>query len=204
VVRQATSASAFAPAPTSLEAPRSSAEGPAVGAYAFDPYSPREGGPASSLTRECSERRLTMLDLMSRQLLATYEQCNPGHRFRFKVPRRILTQPKDGVQNDGLDNVEANLICSVGDTLESAKGMYSIVDVLGQGTFGQVFKCQEEGSRRTVAVKVRCLGSSSVPSGRPVQSGLASWGAVYAFGFFLPLLDDERGRILTRATFAVA
>jgi len=40
--------------------------------------------------------------------------------------------------NDGLDNAEANLICSVGDKLDGSHATYEIIDLLGQGTFGQV------------------------------------------------------------------
>lgn len=100
-------------------------------------------------------RRTSTLSLLTKHLVATYEGCNPGHRFRYKVPRRVLTQPKEGTLNDGRDNCEANLICSVGDVLESPRGSFTILDLLGQGTFGQVFKCQLEGSTKPVAVKVR-------------------------------------------------
>ncbi len=57
----------------------------------------------------------------------------------------MLTQPKEGAGNEGLDNAEANLICSVGDALvaqaPAAVTTFTIVDLLGQGTFGQVFRC---------------------------------------------------------------
>lgn len=86
-----------------------------------------------------------------------YVKCNAEFRGIPKLPQRLLTQPSDGVYNDGLDNVECNLICRVNDKLESESGSracYTILDSLGTGTFGQVFRCQQDGTKDIVAVKV--------------------------------------------------
>jgi hypothetical protein len=129
--------------------------------YAFEYYSSRpaaEQGPCDGVALAQllqSGRRPPVLTMLTRQLVSTYQTCNPGHAFRYKVPRRVLTQPKEATLNDGRDNCEANLICSVGDTLECPRGTFSIIDLLGQGTFGQVFKCQVDWSPKPVAVKVR-------------------------------------------------
>ena len=103
----------------------------------------------------------------------------------------MLTQPKDPCSNGGLDNAEANLICSVGDALEAlgaAAGpgaggppqAFTVLDLLGQGTFGQVFKCQTApaataqqgragaGGAATVAVKV--------VKNKPVSLCAVFWG----------------------------
>lgn len=56
----------------------------------------------------------------------------------------MLTQPAEPVLNNGADNSEANLICRVHDVLtpeKSKSGLprsYAVLDLLGQGTFGQV------------------------------------------------------------------
>lgn len=78
------------------------------------------------------------------------------------VPRRLLTQPGEGTFNNGLDNSESNLITRVFDEITPEKShsaapvKYVVDELLGQGTFGQVFLCQrvhaEETSR--VAVKI--------------------------------------------------
>lgn len=66
----------------------------------------------------------------------------------------ILTWPRLGVQNYGLDNEEGNLVCCVNDLLEGAGNRYKVVDLLGTGTFGQVFKCWDAKRNILVAVKI--------------------------------------------------
>lgn len=84
----------------------------------------------------------------------TYSACNPLFRFTPNVPRRVLTVPSTGEGNDGLDNADFNLIARVNDVLEGARTSYSVLDLLGQGTFGQVFRCQDLNTKEIVAVKV--------------------------------------------------
>ena len=154
----------YAPHPHPPASPQTTAKAavtaPVLLEVAFSRFQPRGGGDASDAP-PLALRSNALKDRLTRDLLGTYEQCNPKHRFKFKVPRRILTQPKEPAQKDGFDNVEANLICSVGDTLTNAArgASFTILDLLGQGTFGQVFKCQQQvpqgGERKpTVAIKV--------------------------------------------------
>jgi len=111
---------------------------PLVFPYAFSVYEgPRAPSP-SIASSSLLGKRPTVLDQLSRSLVATYERCRPCYKFKYTVPRRVLTQPKKAVMNDGLDNAEANLICSVGDKLDGSHATYEIIDLLGQGTFGQV------------------------------------------------------------------
>jgi dual specificity protein kinase YAK1 len=75
-----------------------------------------------------------------------------------------LTQPAEPVANDGLDNVEGNLILFQNDILvvpgrkgqgRSNKGLeFHIQSLLGQGTFAQVFCCWESVSKSHVALKI--------------------------------------------------
>lgn len=87
-----------------------------------------------------------------------------------------MTKPSKGVKNDGYDNEESDYILYVNDILGSdegghkyvfhafdsrrpvwltyARNRYLILDVLGQGTFGQVVKCQNMKTQEVVAVKV--------------------------------------------------
>ena len=83
-----------------------------------------------------------------------------------------MTKPSKGVKNDGYDNEESDYILYVNDILGSedsghkyvcflrlpksdrCRNRYLILDVLGQGTFGQVVKCQNLRTQEVVAVKV--------------------------------------------------
>ncbi len=66
----------------------------------------------------------------------------------------ILTNPYLGVHNYGLDNEEGNLVCCVNDLLEGNGNRYKVIDLLGTGTFGQVFKCWDARRNILVAVKI--------------------------------------------------
>ena len=87
-------------------------------------------------------------------IIETYKRCNPAFKCNHKLPQRILTNPTQAHGNDGLDNADANLICRVNDELRSLKSVYVILDLLGTGTFGQVFRCQKVGTKEVYAVKV--------------------------------------------------
>lgn len=87
-------------------------------------------------------------------MCATYSSRNPLFRFTPNVPKRVLTVPSEGAGNGGLDNVEFNLIARVNDVLEAPVTSYSVLDLLGQGTFGQVFRCQDHATKDIVAIKV--------------------------------------------------
>ncbi|KAJ3049122.1 Homeodomain-interacting protein kinase 3, partial [Rhizophlyctis rosea] len=89
-------------------------------------------------------------------LLRTFTQCNPAYNYQpTNNPRRVLTKPSKPTHNDGFDNEEWDYILYVNDILGSQDGsQYQIMDVLGQGTFGQVVKCINLKTKETVAVKV--------------------------------------------------
>ena len=54
---------------------------------------------------------------MTIDILDTYTKCNPKFRVVDKLPQRVLTNPSEGVANNGADNEEANLICRVHDQI---------------------------------------------------------------------------------------
>nr|CAG8579112.1 7095_t:CDS:2 [Entrophospora candida] len=89
-------------------------------------------------------------------LTTTYQNINPNFRYELSYnPRRVLTKPSKGVKNDGYDNEDSDYILYVNDILGSEEGQkYLILDILGQGTFGQVVKCQNLKTKEIVAVKV--------------------------------------------------
>ena len=100
--------------------------------------------------------RVTVRPLVSLtvNINSVYKTCNPAFKPTEKYPQRMLTNPSDAVGNNGLDNEEANLICRVNDQLLSQKSAYTILDLLGTGTFGQVFRCQKNDTTEVYAVKV--------------------------------------------------
>lgn len=99
------------------------------------------------------------LQALTVHLPATYRICNPSFKYESsRNPRRVLTKPSKGCKNDGYDNEDSDYILYVNDILGSEeaghKNRYLILDVLGQGTFGQVVKCQNLKTQEVVAVKV--------------------------------------------------
>ncbi|KAJ3225420.1 dual specificity protein kinase yak1 [Chytriomyces hyalinus] len=110
-------------------------------------------------------------------LVECYARCNPDFNYvRDLNPKRVLTKPSKPALNDGFDNVENDYILNVNDLLGSQEGQQlsailrdccerkgqlfvtqganAILDLLGQGTFGQVAKCVNMKTRENVAVKV--------------------------------------------------
>ncbi|TVY92233.1 Dual specificity protein kinase [Lachnellula willkommii] len=106
---------------------------------------------------------ISPLQALTSHLPSTYRICNPSFKYESsRNPRRVLTKPSKGVKNDGVDNEDSDYILFVNDILGSeetghkyvSRNRYLILDVLGQGTFGQVVKCQNLKTQEVVAVKV--------------------------------------------------
>ncbi|GAA6009229.1 hypothetical protein JCM10207_004316 [Rhodosporidiobolus poonsookiae] len=96
------------------------------------------------------------LKALTTSLPSTYALVNPSFHYETsRNPRRVLTKPSKPAQNDGFDNEDSDYILYVNDVLgPEDKDRYLILDVLGQGTFGQVVKCQNMKTHEIVAVKV--------------------------------------------------
>ncbi|KAK7005729.1 Serine/threonine-protein kinase ppk15 [Favolaschia claudopus] len=99
---------------------------------------------------------LSPLRQLTTNLLDTYHICNPQFRYESTHnPRRVLTKPSKPAHNEGYDNDDYDYILYVNDWLGTDDGhKYLILDILGQGTFGQVVKCQNMKTHEIVAVKV--------------------------------------------------
>ena len=128
------------------------------------PNEPPANGAASS-SPSCV-KRLTL------ELVESYLKTNPASKpiqtwraaattprengAKPKAPRRALTQPAEGVTNDGADNAEAELVTYAGDVLgPGGEGpAFEVLDKLGRGSFGQVFRCRSRKTGRLVAIKV--------------------------------------------------
>lgn len=99
-----------------------------------------------------SSRHISPLKALTTNLNLTYQKVNPHFRYETALnPRRVLTKPSKPAGNDGFDNEDSDYILYVNDLLGPS---YLILDVLGQGTFGQVVKCQNLTTNDIVAVKV--------------------------------------------------
>ncbi|GAA5969552.1 hypothetical protein JCM3765_002664, partial [Sporobolomyces pararoseus] len=99
---------------------------------------------------------ISPLKALTTHLPQTYNLVNPSFHYETSLnPRRVLTKPSKPAQNDGFDNEDSDYILYVNDVLgPEDKDRYLILDVLGQGTFGQVVKCQNMKTHEIVAVKV--------------------------------------------------
>ncbi|CAG8571761.1 13206_t:CDS:2, partial [Ambispora leptoticha] len=99
---------------------------------------------------------ISPLKALTVKLSTTYHRVNPNFRYEnAQNPRRVLTKPSKGVKNDGYDNEDSDYILYVNDILGNEEGQkYRILDILGQGTFGQVVKCLNLKTKEIVAVKV--------------------------------------------------
>ncbi|KAJ2007865.1 dual specificity protein kinase yak1 [Coemansia thaxteri] len=86
----------------------------------------------------------------------SYRKCHPEFSYdSARRPRRVLTQPSEGVKNDGFDNENSDYILYVNDVIGEKEGQqFLILEMLGSGTFGQVVKCQNTRTGELVAVKV--------------------------------------------------
>ena len=105
-----------------------------------------------------------------------YRRVNPDVKYLPTQPRycRVLTQRSEPAVEGGFDNADNDLILRVHDVLmddRSAPGhitdvetpslgrysshcKFEVLELMGQGTFGQVVRCRIEGSDDLVAVKV--------------------------------------------------
>jgi len=97
-----------------------------------------------------------ILNLSTISLLDIFQMINSSFCYDKKLnPRRVLTKPSKPCQNNGFDNEKNDYILYVNDIIGNEEGRkYLILDLLGQGTFGQVVKCQNTKTKEMVAIKV--------------------------------------------------
>lgn len=93
---------------------------------------------------------------LTKNLITTYQLCSSEFVYQTsKNPKRVLTKPSDGKYNNGFDNINSDYILYVNDVLGVEQNRkYLVLDILGQGTFGQVVKCQNLMTKEIIAVKV--------------------------------------------------
>ncbi|AMD22492.1 HHL278Cp [Eremothecium sinecaudum] len=101
-------------------------------------------------------KTISPLIALTKSLIITYTLCSDEFSYQTsKNPKRLLTKPSEGKLNNGHDNVNGDYILYVNDVLGmEQQRKYLVLDILGQGTFGQVVKCQNMLTKEIVAVKV--------------------------------------------------
>ena len=106
------------------------------------------GGPPPAYTNPTTSLTL--------ELSNVYNKCNNLYSYKpCNNPRRVLTKPSKPMHNQGYDNQDNDYILYVNDWLGGGgNNNYLIIDILGQGTFGQVAKCQNVHTGQIVAIKV--------------------------------------------------
>lgn len=128
---------------------------------AFHAYNPGQESPKGFSLRENLDRGAppqkqrrhpppmpTCTYHLSVGLLEVYRKVNPAFVYvgAIQNPRRVLTKDARPGGNHGMDNKASDLILTVGDVLCGPNGghKFRVLDMLGQGTFGQVVKCRAE------------------------------------------------------------
>lgn len=103
-----------------------------------------------------NSKTISPLIALTKNLITTYSLCSPDFSYQTsKNPKRVLTKPSEAKCNSGYDNVNSDYILYVNDVLGTEQNRrYLVLDILGQGTFGQVVKCQNVHTKDIVAVKV--------------------------------------------------
>ncbi len=85
--------------------------------------------------------------------IESYQTINPTF-YNQPKPKRNLTSPGEPAYNDGKDNIENNLIVFENDEIKGPDNTYKIIDILGQGISGQVFKVQSLFDDNFYALKI--------------------------------------------------
>ncbi|KAI5419049.1 dual specificity protein kinase YAK1 homolog [Lathyrus oleraceus] len=101
--------------------------------------------------------RKPLVARLTKEIVETYQICNPQFKYSEDLnPKRFLTSPSTGVLNDGYDNLNSDLILTVNLVLIHVEKSrrYTVKDLLGHGTFGQVAKCWDSDTNSFVAVKI--------------------------------------------------
>ncbi|KAI7892183.1 kinase-like domain-containing protein [Mucor mucedo] len=126
----------------------------------FRKVSPRDN---LSRQRDIDRRLLTNRHKSKSRLLSmtvnlkeTFNTNNPKFNYdQEKIPKRILTKPSKPFRNEGNDNENFDYILKVNEVLgHDPNFKYRVIDILGQGTFGQVVKCERISTGELFSVKV--------------------------------------------------
>ncbi len=66
---------------------------------------------------------MQVVSALTVSLPQTYQRCSPHFTYSHHlVPRRVLTKPSEGVENQGYDNTNWDLVVAVHDVFVSTTG----------------------------------------------------------------------------------
>ena len=94
------------------------------------------------------------IKLMVVNLVKTYRTIKPSYSYKEEEKPLNLTEPSEGVNNNGKDNEEFNLIVYQNEEIKSPKTVYKVTKLLGQGISGQVFEAFSESDGEGYALKI--------------------------------------------------
>ncbi|KAI9256615.1 kinase-like domain-containing protein [Phascolomyces articulosus] len=103
------------------------------------------------------QNKMKPLYAMTIGIADTFRRYDPKYHFKGGEtnPKRVLTKPDKPAMNDGYDNENCDYILRVNEILGEEKDyQYRVMDILGQGTFGQVVKCVRISTGQLYSVKV--------------------------------------------------
>ncbi|KAI9019501.1 kinase-like domain-containing protein [Phycomyces nitens] len=111
--------------------------------------------PHFGLNKRVPSKESSLVRRVTVGLVDIYTSLN-GSQYSPQVnPKRVLTRPSKPGMNDGFDNENCDYILRVNDVLgKEHDHQYRVIDMLGQGTFGQVVKCERLSTGELVSVKV--------------------------------------------------
>jgi len=129
---------------------------PDIQPHVFSPFDQQYK--SSRTENSFPEKKQAVLQLATHSLPDVYRRVNPSFKYSpSSNPRRILTEPSERVGNNGNDNSASNLVLCVNDILHSETGSFRsfrVLELLGEGTFGQVVKCEDCETKKFRAIKV--------------------------------------------------
>lgn len=141
--------------PPSPSVPNPSASNPPASNPSVSNPSPVPDPSASNSAPSADHPPTSLLNIATLHLVSLYRRSNPDFHFVHAVPRRCLTKPPEPAFNHDWDNRDHDYILYVNDVLEDNRGnQFTVLDLLGTGTFGQVVKCLYKSTGDIVAVKV--------------------------------------------------
>ncbi|RCH99151.1 dual specificity protein kinase yak1 [Rhizopus azygosporus] len=102
------------------------------------------------------QKNKSLIQSLTVHIKEAYSDFNPSFAFdESKIPKRILTKPSKPCRNEGNDNENFDYILKVNEILgHDPNHQYRVIDLLGQGTFGQVVKCEKISTGELFSVKV--------------------------------------------------
>ena len=117
--------------------------------YSYDDF----GMGANFIARENSCLKILVVNIVD-----TYNTLDPNYKYQINKEEEkiVLTEPSEGVNNNGKDNINDDLIVCKGDEIKNEKKKinYIVESLLGTGVSGQAFKVFCPNNNNYYALKI--------------------------------------------------